>query len=90
MEQLVGLQLMEQGAADLGNEEERERVARLLEAAKTLRNASDTAALDRWPLPSLWEEVAEARARDEWAHRREFANPLAGTDGGFPRSPDSP
>jgi hypothetical protein len=77
MEHLVGLQLMEQGAADLGNEEERERVARLLEAARALRNASDTAALERWPLPSLWEEVAEARARDEWAHRREFANPLA-------------
>jgi hypothetical protein len=77
MEHLVGLQLMEQGAADLGNEAERERVARLLEAAGALRSASDTAALERWPLPSLWEEVAEARARDEWAHRREFAAPLA-------------
>jgi hypothetical protein len=88
MEHLVGLQLMEQGAADLGNEGERERVARLLEAAKALRNASDAAALARWPLPSLWEEVAEARARDEWAYRREFANPLVRPDGGsLPISP---
>lgn len=74
LEHLVGLQLMEQGAADLGNEGERERVARLLEAAKALRNASDMAVLERWPLPSLWEEVAEARGRDEWAHCREFAS----------------
>jgi hypothetical protein len=89
MEHLVGLQLMEQGAADLGNEGERERVARLLEAARTLRNASDTAALERWPLPSLWEEVAEARARDEWAHRREFTAPLARPErGSLPSSPD--
>lgn len=88
MEHLVGLQLMEQGAADLGNEAERERVARLLEAAKTLRNASDTAVLERWPLPSLWEEVAKARARDEWTHRREFADPLAWPDwGSLPGSP---
>ncbi len=81
MEHLVGLQLMEQGAADQGQEEERERAAQLLEAAKALRNAADMAALDRWPLPSLWEEVAEARALDEWAHRREFASPLAGPNG---------
>jgi hypothetical protein len=82
MEHLVGLQLMEQGAADLGDEGERQRIAQLLEATKALRNAADTAALERWPLPSLWEEVAEARARDEWAHRREFAAPLIGPDGG--------
>jgi hypothetical protein len=89
MEHLVGLQLMEQGAADLGNEGERERVARLLEAARALRSASETAALERWPLPSLWEEVAEARARDEWAHHREFAGPPARTDGGsLPGSPE--
>ena len=81
MEHLVGLQLMEQGAADLGNEEERERVSRLSEAARTLRNASDMAAPERWPLPSLWEEVAEARARDEWTHRREFAHPFTLPDG---------
>jgi hypothetical protein len=88
MEHLLGLQLMEQGAADLGNKGEGERVSRLLEAARALRNASDTAALDRWPLPSLWEEVAEARARDEWAHHREFTHPLGRSDGGsFPSPP---
>lgn len=78
MERLVGLQLMEQGAADMGDEGERERIARLQESAKALRNAMDMAALDRWPLPSLWEEIAEAKARDEWALQREFAAPPAG------------
>jgi hypothetical protein len=82
LEHLVGLQLMEQGATDLEDEGERLRIVQLLEAAKALRNTADTAALERWPLPSLWEEVAEARARDEWAHRREFAAPLAGPDKG--------
>lgn len=80
MERLVGLQLMEQGAADLGDEAEHERIASLQEAAKALRNAMDMAAIERWPLPSLWEEVAEARARDEWALQREFATPLAGME----------
>jgi hypothetical protein len=87
LEHLIGLQFMEQGAADLGDEGERLRIVKLLEAAKALRNAADTAALERWPLPSLWEEVAEARARDEWAHRREFAAPLAEPDGGHLQSP---
>jgi hypothetical protein len=90
MEHLVGLQLMEQGANDLRDEGERERVARLQEAAKALRNAADMAALERWPLPSLWEEVAEARARDEWEHQREFAAPLTGLDGGLPPLPARP
>lgn len=61
-------------------------VARLQGAAKALRNAADMAALGQWPLSSLWEEVAEARARDEWEHLREFAGPLAGPDGGPPAS----
>ncbi len=74
LERLVGLQLMKQGAMDMGDEVESQRVGPVLEAAKALRNASDTAALEHWPLPSLWEEVAEAAARDEWAHRREFAS----------------
>jgi hypothetical protein len=87
LEHLVGLQFMEQGAADMRDEGERLRIVQRLEAAKALRNAADTAALERWPLPSLWEEVAEARARDEWAHRREFAAPLAKPDGGHRQSP---
>jgi hypothetical protein len=72
---------MEQRAADLGDDGERERIMRLQEAARTLRDAADAAAPERWPLPSLWEEVAEARARDEWSYRRELAAPLAGPEG---------
>jgi hypothetical protein len=70
----VGLQFMEEGAADMGDETERERVKEALEEASAMLAIADGAALERWPLPSLWEEVAEARARDEWAHVREFAD----------------
>ncbi len=71
----VGLQLMEQAAEDMGDEEKGEQAAQSLKEAFSMYDAADAAALDRWPLPSLWEEVAEARARDEWAHVREFAGP---------------
>ncbi|WP_224240603.1 hypothetical protein [Hyalangium gracile] len=73
MERILGLQLMEAGAMDKEDEAELERVGRALEEARATFNAADKADLERWPLPSLWEEVAEARARDEWAHLREFA-----------------
>jgi hypothetical protein len=69
----VGLQLMERGARDIGDEEESKRAANAWEQASDELDAAESAALERWPLPSLWEEVAEARARDEWAHVREFA-----------------
>lgn len=71
----VGLQLMERGAEDMGDEEKGKQAAQALKEAFSTYDAADAAALDRWPLPSLWEEVAEARARDEWAHVREFAGP---------------
>jgi len=71
----VGLQLMEEGAEDMGDEEKGQQAAQALKEAFSTYDAADAAALDRWPLPSLWEEVAEARARDEWAHVREFAGP---------------
>jgi hypothetical protein len=70
----VGLQLMEEGAMDMGDEAERESAAKALEESMALLAAAEESAVERWPLPSLWEEVAEARARDEWAHWREFAN----------------
>jgi hypothetical protein len=50
--------------------------------ASAMFTAADQAALERWPLPSLWEEVAEASARGEWDHIREFAGLLDGPDGG--------
>jgi hypothetical protein len=68
-----GLQFMSEGATDMGDEQEAERLDNALEEALDLQRASDQAAPERWPLPSLWEEVLEARARDEWAHVREFA-----------------
>jgi hypothetical protein len=71
----VGLQLMEEGAEDMGDEEKGQQATQALKEAFSTYDAADAAALDRWPLPSLWDEVAEARARDEWAHVREFAGP---------------
>lgn len=72
----------------MGDEAERERADKVLEEALGMLRGSDDAALERWPLPSLWEEIAEARARDEWAHWREFARPPREPDGGeLPGSP---
>jgi hypothetical protein len=70
---MIGLQLMLDGATDLGDEAERVRVDKRMAEARALLTAANHAAIERWPLPSLWEEVAEARARDEWAHVRELA-----------------
>ncbi len=67
-----GLQFMAEGAADMGDEQEEQRLDQALEEALDLQRASDQAAPERWPLPSLWEEVLEARARDEWAYVREL------------------
>jgi hypothetical protein len=72
---MIGLQLMLDGATDLGDEAERVRVDKRMAEARALLTAANHAAIERWPLPSLWEEVAEARARDEWAHVRELAGP---------------
>jgi hypothetical protein len=35
-----------------------------------------SAALERWPLPSLHEGLLEARVEAEWAHFRAFAGPI--------------
>lgn len=84
----TGLQLMSQGAADMGDEAERQRADKVLKEGLDMLRGSDEAALERWPLPSLWEEVAEARARDEWTHWREFAGtPHEPDGGGLPSSP---
>jgi hypothetical protein len=71
VESNFGLQFMAEGAADMGDEQEEQRLEQVLEEALDLQRASAQAAPERWPLPSLWEEVLEARARDEWAYVRE-------------------
>lgn len=76
LEHVTGLQLMRAGATDMGDDMERERVDGLISEASAMFTAADQAALERWPLPSLWEEVAEASARGEWDHIREFAGLL--------------
>jgi hypothetical protein len=82
LERMTGLQLMRAGATDMGDDMERERVGSVMSEASAMFTAADQAALERWPLPSLWEEVAEASARGEWDHIREFAGLLDGPDGG--------
>jgi hypothetical protein len=66
----------------MGDEAESERADKELEERLDMLRGSEDAALERWPLPSLWEEVAEARARNEWAHWREFAGVPRESDGG--------
>jgi len=66
-----GLQFMAEGAADMGDEQEEQRLEQVLEEALVPQYAVLEAAPERWPLPSLWEEVLEARARDELAYFRE-------------------
>ena len=61
------------GATDMGDDRASERVRGGMSAASALFNAAAQAALERWPWPLLWEEVAEARARGEWDPLREFA-----------------
>ena len=78
----TGLQLMSQGAADMGDEAESERAGKALEERLGMLRGSEDAALERWPLPSLWEEVAEARARNEWEHWRELAREPHESEGG--------
>ena len=85
LERMTGLQLMAAGARDMGDDTERERVDGVRGEASAMFSAAAQAALERWPLPSLWEEVAEARARGEWDHIRDFAGPTEGT--GEPRGP---
>jgi hypothetical protein len=88
LERMTGLQLMWAGAKDMGDDIERERVGGVMSEASAMFNAAAQAALERWPLPALWEEVAEARARGEWDHLREFAGLPDGSDGaGQPGEP---
>ena len=70
-ERNYGLQFMAEGAADMGDEQEEQRLEQVLEEALAPKYALDEAAPERWPLPSLWEEVFEARARDERAYVQE-------------------
>jgi hypothetical protein len=81
LERMTGLQLMLAGATDMGDDGGSERVRGDMSEASLIFNAAAQAALEKWPLPSLWEEVAEARARGEWDHLREFA----GLPDGSPR-----
>ena len=82
LERMTGFQLMVAGATDMGDGVERERVHREMSAASELFNTAAQAGLERWPLPSLWEEVAEARARGEWDHLRELAGLSDGSAAG--------
>ncbi len=70
-ERNYGLQFMAEGAADMGDEQEEQRLDQVLEELVAPQYATLEAAPERWPLPSLWEEVLEARARDERAYVQE-------------------
>lgn len=76
VERMVGSDLMREGAGDMEDDAERRRAAAQVEEVRTALAAQHQAALERWPLPSLHEKVLEASARDEWAHLRDFAEPI--------------
>jgi hypothetical protein len=65
LEHSVGLLLMDAGADDLRDYCGQEEAYSRQDALGASAVASDKAALERWPLPSLREEMEEARARDE-------------------------
>ncbi|WP_257458653.1 hypothetical protein [Archangium lipolyticum] len=67
LERSVGLLLMDAGANDLRDSCGQAETHARQDGLSTSAMASDKAALERWPLPSLREEMEEARARDEVA-----------------------
>ncbi len=76
VERMVGLQFMVKGARDMQDGAERARVEALVDEAHLILSVEHSAALERWPLPSLHEELLEARVEAEWAHFRGFAGPI--------------
>lgn len=75
VERMVGLQFMVKGARDMQDDAGRARVEAQVEEAHAILSAEHGAGLERWPLPSLQEEVLEAHVEEEWAHLRAFAGP---------------
>ncbi|WP_224248626.1 hypothetical protein [Hyalangium gracile] len=76
LERMVGLHLMVAGAEDMQDLDERGRVARLRDEAVAQLEAMRRVDPEKWPLPSLAEELLEAAASDELAALRAFAGPL--------------
>jgi hypothetical protein len=72
LERTLGLLMMQQGAEDAEDPGVMEKVAALLDELYSAQAAWRRAAIDRWPLHSLLEEVLEAQARDEYALLRTF------------------
>jgi hypothetical protein len=84
LERTLGLLMMQQGGEDQQDAMALAKAGALLEEVHADQRAWRQAAVDRWPLHSLIEEVQEATARDELAYLHGFT--------GSPRSlqPDCP
>jgi hypothetical protein len=67
--------MMQQGAEDQQDAMALAEAGALLEEVHTAQRAWRQAAIDRWPLHSLLEEMLEARARDELAYLHGFTGP---------------
>jgi hypothetical protein len=72
MERTLGLLMVQQGAEDAGDPDAMKKAATLLDELYSAQAAWRRAAVDRWPLHSLVEEMQEASARDETALLRTF------------------
>lgn len=74
-ERVTGLQMMMRGAEDMQDEEKQRHIGHRLDKVHAALAALRAAALERWPLPSLREEVLEESARDELGTLKAFDGP---------------
>jgi hypothetical protein len=72
LEQLVGFNLMRHGAMALKDDARLQQVDAWTREVRASIQASHQAALDRWPLHSLQEDLLHASLHDEGAHLRGF------------------
>lgn len=74
-ERVTGLQMMRRGAEDMQDEEKQRHVDHRMDKVHAALAALRASALERWPLPSLREEVLEESSRDELATLEGFDGP---------------
>ncbi|RKG75319.1 hypothetical protein D7W79_20625 [Corallococcus exercitus] len=68
VDRMVGLSQMRQGAELMDDPEKLAQVARDLEQARAVFQATSSLQVDTWPLPSLQDAWLKAALDDEWKH----------------------
>lgn len=75
VERVTGLQLMARGSEDMRDDEKRQHADKRMDEVLDAIAAARSAAPERWPLPSLWEELLEEGAHDELGSLQAFVGP---------------